>query len=145
MSALLQVALVTASVTAHGGPISSEILARRNYSYAFAEFEQDFAKSYATAAARREAEAAFTANLARARAHNERTPPPSWTMTVNRFADLTPADFHRRFAGGRPRPPPQVGGASVEPAMAVAGPAQGTAQVPEPEPVPVPVPVPVLP
>ena len=105
--------------TAYGRPITSEILRARNYSYSFAEFEQDFAKSYASAAARHTAQDAFRANLRRARAHNERVPAPSWTMAVNRFADLTPAEFHRLFASGA-RPVPGRHGA-VDPGTAVGG------------------------
>ena len=70
---------------------------------------------------RRVRAAVFAANVAAIDAHNNAVPPPSWTMGVNQFSDLTGAEFKAAFTGGYKASPLRV--TSADAADATAAPA----------------------
>jgi cathepsin F len=65
----------------------------------FASFVRRFGKTYRDEAERARRLAVFTANLRRARRHQQLD--PTAVHGVTKFSDLTPAEFRRRFLGLR--------------------------------------------
>ena len=87
---------------AHGRP------PRRQYG--FDEFAVEFQKAYETEELRSAAAAAFSANLAKIRAHNEQTPAPNWLMVppsapppshapIPRRVPMAPCTGRQQFRG----------------------------------------------
>ena len=68
--------------------------------YTFEAYEAEFNKVYETAELRAHRRAAFSANMDKIKTHNTQTPPSSWTMGVNKFADMSQKEFGE-FTRGR--------------------------------------------
>lgn len=65
----------------------------------------------------------YASNAALIASHNAAQPPPSWTMGVNDFSDLSPSEFSSRMRGGfrppsrRAPPAPAAAGNSTAPSL----------------------------
>jgi cathepsin L len=100
----ISLAAVVAAVSAKSvKTTTAKVLAETNYEYTFEAYAAEFGKVYESEVVRSKREEAFSANLAKIKAHNSQTPAPSWTMGVNQFADLTSAEF-KAMTKGRSKP-----------------------------------------
>lgn len=86
----------------------------------FASWSRDQGRSYSSRAELLYRRSVYAANVATIDAHNARN--ESWTMGVNKFSDLTGAEFKAGYTGGYKPAPPSVRGPTWEPDAAVDAP-----------------------